>query len=179
MNQKITVTVRLASPADAAAVARLGAKTFVKTFGHLYTPQDLSAFLSGSRSEAVYAASLRDPNFCIWLAEMPGAGCVGYVVAGSCKLPVENLEARAGEVRELYVLADYQKHRLGSRLLKAALDWLASHGRAPVYVGVWSENFGAQRLYGRFGFEKAGEYDFPVGEQVDREFILKQRTSAT
>jgi RimJ/RimL family protein N-acetyltransferase len=41
-------------------------------------------------------------------------------------------------------------------------------------VGVWSENVGAQRLYARYGFEKIGEYDFPVGAQLDREFILKQ-----
>jgi hypothetical protein len=58
-------------------------------------------------------------------------------------------------------------------LLERALDRLASvQHRAPVYVGVWSGNVGAQRLYERFGFRKIGEYDFRVGDQLDREFIL-------
>jgi ribosomal protein S18 acetylase RimI-like enzyme len=39
---------------------------------------------------------------------------------------------------------------------------------------VWSENFGAQRFYGRYGFEKVGEYGFRVGNTVDHEFILKR-----
>jgi hypothetical protein len=39
---------------------------------------------------------------------------------------------------------------------------------------VWSENHGAQRLYARYGFDKIGEYGFPVGQTIDREFILKQ-----
>jgi RimJ/RimL family protein N-acetyltransferase len=56
------------------------------------------------------------------------------------------------------------------------LEWLAAQGYSPLYVGVWSGNSGAQRLYGRFGFEKIGEYDFPVGEHLDREYILRRPT---
>jgi diamine N-acetyltransferase len=39
---------------------------------------------------------------------------------------------------------------------------------------VWSENLGAQRFYGRYGFDKVGEYGFVVGKTIDREFILKR-----
>ena len=39
---------------------------------------------------------------------------------------------------------------------------------------MWSENFGAQRFYARYGFEKAGEYLFPVGNTNDLEFILRR-----
>lgn len=109
------------------------------------------------------------------LVEVGDGGPVGYVVAGPCKLPAPDLEPRAGEVRELYLLASHQGRGLGSQLLEAALDWLDHEGRTPLYIGVWSENLGAQRLYGRYGFEKIGEYDFPVGRQLDREFILKRR----
>ena len=50
----------------------------------------------------------------------------------------------------------------------------ATGGRADVWIGVWSENYGAQRLYRRFGFDKAGEYEFVVGETRDREFIFRR-----
>ena len=39
----------------------------------------------------------------------------------------------------------------------------------PLWIGVWSGNDKAQRLYAAYGFEKAGEYDYPVGAWRDRE----------
>jgi GNAT superfamily N-acetyltransferase len=81
----------------------------------------------------------------------------------------------AGEIRQLYLRASVQGDGLGTRLLVMALEWLAAQGHSPLYVGVWSGNLGAQRLYARYGFEKIGEYDFPVGNHLDREFILRQR----
>ena len=36
---------RDASPADAALMARLGPETFTEAFGHLYSPENLAAFL--------------------------------------------------------------------------------------------------------------------------------------
>lgn len=165
---------RSATPADAAALAQLAASTFVETFGHLYPPDDLAAFLRDARSEATYLRLLDDPTIFVGLAIAADGAAVGYVVAGGCKLPVENLEPAAGEIRELYVRAESHNLGLGSRLLTTALEWLATHQRAPIYVGVWSGNAGAQRLYFRFGFEKIGEYDFPVGRQKDRELILRR-----
>ena len=175
MNAETKVLVRVANLADAAALARLGAATFVETFGPMYQAEDLAAFLAGSRSEAVYAKLLSDPQVRVELAFLNGKPePAGYIVAGPCKLPVDNLEPTAGEVRELYVLAEYQKHKMGTQLMVGALEWLESQRREPLYVGVYSENVGAQRLYGRFGFNKVGEYDFPVGAHIDREFILKR-----
>ncbi len=84
------------------------------------------------------------------------------------------MEADAGEVQQLYVLAEFHNLRLGARLIEQGLEWLAAQGRLPVYLGVWSENYGAQRFYGRYGFSKVGEYGFHVGNTVDREFILKR-----
>jgi ribosomal protein S18 acetylase RimI-like enzyme len=57
--------------------------------------------------------------------------------------------------------------------MTACFDWLVKPGRR-LWIGVWSENYGAQRLYGRHGFTKVGEYEFPVGEVRDREFILRR-----
>jgi ribosomal protein S18 acetylase RimI-like enzyme len=166
--------IRRAGAHDAAELAELGATTFTQAFGHLYSPQDLSAFLSESHTEDRYSRLLEDCSAAVWLADMEARQAVGFVTAGSSKLPVTNLEPRAGEIRQLYVLAEFQKHHLGTELLETALEWLGEQERNPIYVGVWSENWGAQRLYQRYGFEKVDEYAFRVGQQLDREFILKR-----
>ncbi len=167
--------IRRAGAGDAAALADLGTATFNETFGHLYAPEDLAAFLAATYSRAACARLLADPGIAVWLAG-PAQHPTGYVVAGPCKLPVPNREPRAGEIRQLYLHRSAQGRGLGTRLLLVALDWLRANGHAPLYVGVWSENVGAQRLYARHGFGKIGEYDFPVGRHLDREFILKQST---
>jgi ribosomal protein S18 acetylase RimI-like enzyme len=167
-------TIRRATAADSAVLAQLGEVTFVETFGTLYPPEDLAAFLSKTFTSDALRKLIEEPTVGIWLALAPDDTPIGFVVVGKCKLPVENVEPTAGEVRQLYVLARFQKLKLGTRLLDTSLDWLAGQGRAPLYVGVWSENYRAQRLYERYGFSKVGEYGFPVGKTIDREFILKR-----
>jgi len=170
----LRATLRRVNAADIPALAKLAAHTFTETFGHLYRPQDLQTFLSTSRSEERYARMSVDSRIGMWIAEAPGAGAIGYAIAGACKLPVENLEPTAGEIMELYIRSEYHGQQLGTRLLTSAIEWLEAERFAPLYVGVWSENFGAQRLYQRHGFRKVGEYNFPVGEHMDLEFILKR-----
>ena len=168
------VTIRRASLDDAAALASLGATTFTETFGHLYPPEDLRTFLVSTHSVATWQRNLADPRAAVWVAEFHDRGPVGFVVVGACKLPVENLEPAAGEVKQLYVLAQHHNLRLGTRLMEAGLGSLEAQHQQPIYIGVWSENHGAQRFYARYGFSKVGEYGFRVGNTVDHEFILKR-----
>lgn len=167
-------TIRSATAADAAALAELGAATFTETFGHLYPPEDLQAFLAKSHTPESWARTLADPNRGVFVVEHKSGRKIGFIVVGACKLPVENLEAQAGEIQQLYVYKEFHNLRLGARLMEHGFEWLASHERTPLYIGVWSENYGAQRFYERYGFSKVGEYGFPVGKTVDREFILKR-----
>lgn len=171
------LTLRRATTDDAAALALITISTFTQTFGHLYPPEDLQAFLD-QFSLDYCRGKLADPSSATWFATVNDVlgkeAVVGFISAGRCRLPVEQLEANAGEVKQLYLDAAYQNLKIGTRLMDAALAWLAAQQLAPLYVGVWSENYGAQRFYARYGFNKVGEYGFPVGSTVDLEFILKR-----
>jgi hypothetical protein len=46
--------VRRATPFDAAVLAELGARTFTDAFGHLYSSQDLQAFIDDSQAVSAY-----------------------------------------------------------------------------------------------------------------------------
>jgi ribosomal protein S18 acetylase RimI-like enzyme len=173
-NDSDSVTIRRATLDDAAALAELGTVTFTETFGHLYPPEDLQTFLASSHSLEAWRSILADLHRAVWLADLIDGRKIGFICVGTCKLPIENREPTAGEVQQLYVLAQFHNLRLGTRLMEIALGWLDSQSRVPLYVGVWSENYGAQRFYARYGFRKVGEYGFPVGTTVDHEFILKR-----
>ncbi len=170
--------IRRATADDVAILSELGRVTFINAFGHLYTPEDLQAFIDDSHSEASYARALANPDYALWLAEREGVA-IGYAQAGPCGLPHAEVQAADGELKRLYLLPAAQSGGVGVALLQVALDWLERKGPRTLWISVWSENYGAQRFYGRHGFEHAGEYEFIVGEQRDREFIYRRKPAAT
>lgn len=165
-------TIRPAGPGDAEILARIGAKTFSQTFAHLYAPKDLSAFLAKSHSPDAYRQLFEDGGTA-WLAENGRGEVTGYAVAGPCTLPVDDMPESAGELGRLYVEEDHQGHGLGVTLLEVALKWLEER-YDQLYLSVFSENLGAQKLYSRYGFRKIKEYDYMVGDHADHEFLYQR-----
>ena len=173
----MALRIRLATRADAERLSRIGIDTFVETFGHLYPPEDLAAFLAESHSPQAYARYLDDPRYAAWLLEDDSVA-VGYAVAGACGLPHPDVAAGDGELKRLYLRSAAQNGGWGARLFDATLEWLQRDGPRTLWISVWSENHGAQRFYSRYGFEKAGEYEFPVGRVRDREFMFRRLPAA-
>ena len=110
----------------------------------------------------------------MWWAEADGSPG-GDALAGPGGLPHAAVAPDDGELKRLYLSPTAQGRGLGGRLFAAAEAWLLREGPRTLWIGVWSENLGAQRFYRRRGFVKVGEYGFAVGETVDREFIFRRR----
>ncbi|HLZ73693.1 GNAT family N-acetyltransferase [Phenylobacterium sp.] len=165
--------IRRAGSADAQILAAIGAQTFVETFGHLYPPDDLASFLAEAYGLERTRADLADPQKAAWLVEA-GGQAIGYALAGPCGLPHAEVTPQCGELKRIYMRKDAQGGGLGLRLFGEIMAWLEAQGRRTVWLGVWSENHGAQRFYARQGFAKVGEYGFAVGSVVDHEYILRR-----
>ncbi|WP_374599426.1 N-acetyltransferase family protein [Brevundimonas sp.] len=170
--------IRPARLDDAAALGALGRQTFVDTFvtgfGIPYPVEDLEAFLDASFSPEATAKKMQEPGSGWWVAEGPDGRLLAFANTGPNTLPHPDGRASHAELRRLYVSKDAQGMGLGTRLLELALDWMQTHTDGPLWIGVWSGNEKAQKLYAAYGFEKAGEYDYPVGRWVDHEFILRR-----
>ena len=92
---------------------------------------------------------------------------------GPCGLPHPQADPADGEIKRLYVLAAHHNAGWGRALMDQAMAWLTAR-TARQWLGVWSENLGAQRFYARYGFERVGQYEFPVGQARDLEYILRR-----
>lgn len=169
--------IRQAGASDAQTLSALAVETFFQTFvegfGIPYPPADRDAYVAEKLAAPVFAARIADPAFGVWLAEHDGRPA-GFAVAGPNGLP--HAEAAAGdlELKQLYLTHAAQGLGLGGRLFQTTLDWMEARNPAAIWIGVWSGNLKAQRLYTALGFEKAGEYQFPVGSWRDDEFILRR-----
>ncbi|VXA99119.1 Acetyltransferase [Luteimonas sp. 9C] len=168
-----TTTLRRATVDDAQTLSTLAARTFTETFGHLYPPADLTAFLADAYAVEKQRVILAHPDYAVWLLEHEGEA-IGHAAAGPCGLPHADVARGDGELKRLYLVQGHQGGGNGTRMMDAAMAWLLRDGPRTLWVGVWSENLGAQRFYARHGFEQVGDYIFPVGSINDLEFILRR-----
>ncbi|MGB3626145.1 MAG: GNAT family N-acetyltransferase [Henriciella sp.] len=170
-----SLVVREVGPDDLDALVALSRKTFCDKFAHLYRHEDLEAFLDESHSHAFFGPLLTRDDVFIRVAETEEGKLGAYLLCGPLSLPATDPAPGAVELKRLYVDGPLQGRGLGSRLAKEAFAWADANKAPEIYLSVFSENHGAQRLYDRMGFEEVDEFWFPVGEHRDLEFLMRWR----
>jgi len=171
------VAYRDACTNDCDALCDLMRATFCETFAHLYRTEDLEAFLSASYTPAQQYAEIIDPDVETRLA-VQGGVLVGYAQIGPFRLPYEVGPGHALEVYRLYVRRSVQGRGVAPALMDWALTRMRERAAQDAFLGGWSQNERAKRFYARYGFERVGSYQFPVGETLDDEYILRARIGA-
>ncbi|MEO8454107.1 MAG: GNAT family N-acetyltransferase [Sphingomicrobium sp.] len=167
----MTIAYRNAGRHDAGTLDRIFDTVFCDTFGHLYRPEDLNAFLS-SFGRSDWEAQLDDSAFAFRIAEVDGEPA-GYVKLGPLKLPVET-DRPAMLLDQLYVLNAHHGAGIAHALIDWALDEARSRGAEELYLTVYVDNHRARRFYDRYGFQSVGSYDFMVGSHADEDIIMRK-----
>jgi diamine N-acetyltransferase len=166
---------RMAGPDDAPILADLGRDTFIETFGHLYTPENLAAFLA-NHSEEKWRRELADPGFAVRLGESEGRPAA-YAKLAPPSLPVEAGPASI-ELRQFYVLRPWHGAGVAAELMDWVLDEARTRGAGDVYLSVFIDNQRARRFYERYGFDYVGTYAFMVGTHADEDLIMRKRLAS-
>ena len=161
---------RTAGVEDTTALAALGRKTFIETFGHLYRPDDLAAFLVNHEEEK-WREQLADDQFAVRIVEADGKA-VAYAKLGPPSLPFE-VSAPSIELRQFYVLRPWQ----GTSIARELMDWVLAEARQrgaeQLYLSVFVDNHRARRFYERHGFTFVAPYAFMVGNHADEDHIMR------
>ncbi len=169
------IAYRDATPADAAALAAIGTRTFVATFGHLYSPANLATFLE-NHTVASWQTILSG-GAAVRLAEADGAA-VGYARLGPLTFEVERHGRVGVQLYQLYVDPDHH----GSGVAAALLDWAfataRAQGAADLWLSVYVDNPRARRFYAKAGFVEVMPYTFWVGDHPDDDIICRRDLTA-
>jgi diamine N-acetyltransferase len=169
----VSVSFRLAGTEDAPALSQLGADTFTETFGHLYQPADLAAFLT-THGEDHWRQELADPEFSVPIAEDENCAAVGYAKLGPPHLPFEP-RGTAIELRQFYLLEPFQGQGLADQMMQWVVDEAERRGGDDLYLSVFVDNDRARKFYERWGFVAEGRYAFMVGSHADEDVVMRRR----
>jgi ribosomal protein S18 acetylase RimI-like enzyme len=166
----MTIKFRNGRPDDAETLAELGRRSFVETFGHLYSPEDLRAFLD-THTATSWAQELADPAFAIRIGEVDGEA-MAYAKIGPPKLPFE-LRGQAVELRQFYVLSDWHGSGAAGELMRWVIETARGRGGDDLYLSVFVDNARARAFYAKYGFVEEGRYAFMVGNHADEDIVMR------
>ena len=163
--------IRRATATDAGLLADLGAQTFYDTFAVDNTTEDMTAYLSSSFSPALQEAELADANTKFFMAEIDGAA-VGYAKLQSNPPPPCVTGSNPIELCRLYVSHAAIGSGIGAALIEACINEANMEGYKTMWLGVWERNERAQKFYERWGFQVAGEQNFQLGSDAQKDLVM-------
>ena len=167
------IDYRDATPQDGPELDAMARAVWLETFGHSGSAEDIALYLAkayGPHGDLTRHLSDADHRFRLACAD---GAIVGYAKLSVPWLPEQWVGPRARQLSQLYVEG---AHR-GAGVAQALMDWTIctarAEGASELLLTVWEENPRAMRFYEKRGFEHIGDYEFPMGKQIDRDLIMR------
>jgi GNAT superfamily N-acetyltransferase len=167
----MTPTIRRASPADAAALAILAARTFRDTFGADNRPEDLTLHLAMAYGLEQQSRELADPAMLTLVAESDGA-LVAFAQLRRGQAPVCVTGPAPIELWRFYLEAEWHGRGLAQQLMSRVIDAAHDLDAATLWLGVWERNPRAIAFYQKAGYVDVGAHRFVLGADPQTDRIL-------
>ena len=165
------IEYRDATPTDGPEIDTMAQAIWLATFGHGCSKEDADAYLAkayGPNGQLI--ADLAAPGIDFRIARADGE-VIGYAKLNPPWLP--DAEAGALQLSQIYVAADWHGKGVAQALLGWTIRRARERGATALLLTVWEENHRAKRFYEREGFVHIGDYAFAVGEQIDRDLVMR------
>lgn len=169
----MSLSIRYAIKDDAVLIADISRQTFYDTFAPDNTEEDMNKFLSEQFTKGRLMLEVGAPENIFFLASVNNS-IAGYVKLREGKLPGESKRVRALEIARLYVLKEFIGKGVGAALMKESIAIATQKGNRVVWLGVWEKNSKAIEFYTRWGFQKFGECDFLLGNDLQTDWLMKK-----
>ncbi|MFI5129669.1 MAG: GNAT family N-acetyltransferase [Chitinophagales bacterium] len=167
------IDIRLAGKEDSALIADLSRQTFHDTFASQNTVEDMDKFMKErfTREALMNEVGTEGNVFMIAFIDAEPAGYV-RLREGSSRPEFENKSCL--EIARIYVINKMIGKGVGSELMQKCIDVATEGNKELLWLGVWKENTVAIDFYKRWGFEIFGEQDFLLGNDLQKDWLMKK-----
>ncbi|MGH2552431.1 MAG: GNAT family N-acetyltransferase [Chitinophagaceae bacterium] len=165
--------IRIADIEDAEILAKLSRLTFYETFASQNSKENMDMHMDMFYSTEKITAELCD-SLSIFLLAFEDDNLVGYVKMNEqAKEESKELESPL-EIERIYTIKEKIGKGIGKILMEKCFEVAREKGKKSIWLGVWEKNFKAIEFYTRWGFEKFGEHEFPVGLDPQTDWLMKK-----
>ena len=154
--------VRRATASDAAALAELGARTFIDAFGAQNRAEDMEAYVKATYGVEQQLREIDDPL----VVEEDGA-LIAFAQLSRSDSPHGDVE-----LGRFYVDRNLHGRGIAQALMDAVLAAARHLGARKLWLGVWEHNPRAIRFYEKCGFVDVGSHPFQIGTDVQTDRIM-------
>lgn len=128
--QASNAIVREATVADCPAVARAHVRSWQESFAGIM-PQSFLDKMSVEKRARAFESRFPDDSYRMYVAEVSGPGVVGFA---DCGEPREHVKGYEGELYAMYLLPEFQRKGLGTRLFNLCVRFLIESGKSSMYL---------------------------------------------
>ena len=170
----MTLVIREATFADARLIADISRQTFYDTFAAYNSKADMDKFLNEqfTKGRLMLEVGAKDNTFLLAYDEKDIAG---YVKLRNERVPISLGNINAIEIARLYAMTDRIGKGIGSLLMQSSINIAKEKNKEWLWLGVWEKNQRAIDFYLRWGFEKFDETDFLLGDDLQKDWLMKKK----
>lgn len=166
------MTIRRATPDDAAELAAFAARCFRDAFGDLNTAANMDHYLAEAFGPSIQRAEILDESVATLLASDPHGSLTGYAQVRRVGHPAAPEGSDPVELWRFYVDRPWHGRGLAQQLMVAVLDVAAELGHRALWLGVWERNFRGRAFYEKLGFREIGSQQFVLGSEAQTDRVL-------
>lgn len=166
------ISVRVAIPGDAPAIARIKIETWRHAYSHILDPVVLANLDEQKESERWRDRIQQFPEDQNALVACYGDKVIGYVVMGPNRFGEVPCD---GELQAIYVQPSHHGKGIGRRLMVPAVDWMIEAGYMSMAVFVFRDNPLGVGFYKSIGaeFYNSGELEISGKKYPDEGYVWK------
>lgn len=159
--------IRLAKQEDVATITFLAQNTFREKWQPIDGDVLVEQYIKDNMQIQHIQKALETENIKFFLA-FHNQKAIGYIKLVENFIPdgFAHLGKTFLQIDKLYLLATAQKIGFGSQLLQKSFELAQEKKYDTIWLGVWNKNHQAISFYQKFGFEKAGDWFFKMGDKI-------------
>ena len=154
-------------------IADISRQTFIESFGPVNTQENMNKFMTEQFSKEKLIAELSDHKNTFFIA-LEGEEIAGYIKLRESENPPALKNQNVIELSRIYAVNKMIGKGIGKLLMETAVEFGLQMQKQALWLGVWGKNERAINFYHRWGFEKFGEHDFILGDDVQTDWLMKK-----
>ena len=159
--------IRKATIKDIPQLAIVGKKAFYASHKDAIPESIMQNYLANSFNEKQLLKEIENPDFeyhVLYCKEKLAGYSKIILNTDNENIAVNNIT----KMERLYLLEEFHGLGFGKLLFDFNINLIKKNNQAGTWLYVWIKNYKALKFYEKTGFQKIGDYDFPVSKTETR-----------